>query len=178
MNINELCDRVNAQLELEGIAVGDARTSGSLTPRNVRYYKTMGLIDPPQRLNGRASYGTHHLEQIVKLKRAQADGVRLEDIRGREEIQTPLAVSVPIFEPVAVDQARGLASRTSHRAPAWDALHVHALSINTHENAVTQPMQVGWSVRVGDITLSGVGNRPSSEQLLKAARALSEDESE
>lgn len=50
--------------------------------RTVRYYGTIGLLDPPVAMRGRtALYGPRHLAQIVAIKRMQSAGHSLADIQ-------------------------------------------------------------------------------------------------
>lgn len=66
---------------------------GSWTPRSgrgrdvpnerlIRWYTTIGLLDPPLARRGRiALYGTRHLLQLVAAKRRQADGRTIAEIQ-------------------------------------------------------------------------------------------------
>jgi DNA-binding transcriptional MerR regulator len=66
--------------------------------RLVRWYVTVGLVDPPLSRRGRvAQYGRRHLLQLVAVKRRQAEG------RSLAEIQTELAG--------ATDEALAVAAR-------------------------------------------------------------------
>jgi DNA-binding transcriptional MerR regulator len=50
--------------------------------RTIRYYGTIGLLDPPTAFRGRtALYGPRHLAQIVAIKRMQSAGHSLADIQ-------------------------------------------------------------------------------------------------
>lgn len=50
--------------------------------RAVRWYATIGLLDPPLSRRGRrARYGRRHLLQLVAVRRRQADGHSLADIQ-------------------------------------------------------------------------------------------------
>ena len=52
--------------------------------RTIRYYTTLGLIDRPAEMQGRtAMYGLRHVEQLVAIKRLQAQGLTLSDIQHR-----------------------------------------------------------------------------------------------
>ena len=52
--------------------------------RTIRYYTTLGLIDPPAELRGRtALYTERHLFQLVAIKRLQARGAPLAEIQRR-----------------------------------------------------------------------------------------------
>jgi DNA-binding transcriptional MerR regulator len=50
--------------------------------RTVRYYTTLGLLDPPAELRGRkAYYGRRHLMQLVAIKRLQSRGMALVQVQ-------------------------------------------------------------------------------------------------
>ena len=51
------------------------------TPRTVRYYVQIGLVDRPQGETRAARYGATHLEQLLLIKKWTAAGVSLERIR-------------------------------------------------------------------------------------------------
>ncbi|MDY7101188.1 MAG: MerR family transcriptional regulator [Actinomycetota bacterium] len=54
------------------------------TERTLRYYRTLGLLDPPVSHRGRtALYGERHVLQVLAIKRLQADDVALGDIQQR-----------------------------------------------------------------------------------------------
>jgi len=73
--------------------------------RLVRWYVTVGLVDPPLSRRGRvARYGRRHLLQLVAVKRRQAEG------RSLAEIQAELAG--------ATDEALAAVARVPDMAPA------------------------------------------------------------
>src|SRR5580693_803860 len=73
--------------------------------RLVRWYVTVGLVDPPLSRRGRvARYGRRHLLQLVAVKRRQAEG------RSLAEIQAELAG--------ATDEALAAVARVPDTAPA------------------------------------------------------------
>ena len=75
--------------------------------RLVRWYVTVGLVDPPLSRRGRvARYGRRHLLQLVAVKRRQAEG------RSLAEIQTELAG--------ATDEALAAVARVPDTQPAPD----------------------------------------------------------
>ena len=52
--------------------------------RTIRYYTTIGIIDRPAEMQGRtALYGLKHVQQLVAIKRLQAEGLTLSDIQQR-----------------------------------------------------------------------------------------------
>src|SRR5580704_16827403 len=77
--------------------------------RLVRWYVTVGLVDPPLSRRGRvAQYGRRHLLQLVAVKRRQAEG------RSLAEIQAELAG--------ATDEALAVVARVPADRTAPDAL--------------------------------------------------------
>jgi DNA-binding transcriptional MerR regulator len=75
--------------------------------RLVRWYVTVGLVDPPLSRRGRvARYGRRHLLQLVAVKRRQAEG------RSLAEIQAELAG--------ATDEALAAVARVPDAEPAPD----------------------------------------------------------
>lgn len=52
-----------------------------MTPRNVRYYVQIGLVDRPVGETRAARYGPKQLEQLLLIKKWTAGGVSLERIR-------------------------------------------------------------------------------------------------
>src|SRR5580704_12432974 len=77
--------------------------------RLVRWYVTVGLVDPPLSRRGRvARYGRRHLLQLVAVKRRQAEG------RSLAEIQAELAG--------ATDEALAAVARVPDTQPTPDVL--------------------------------------------------------
>ncbi|NAS22784.1 MerR family transcriptional regulator [Herbidospora sp. NEAU-GS84] len=71
--IAELAERATAALA--GLAPANGRVSDVPNERLIRYYTTIGLLDPPLARRGRiALYGRRHLLQLVAVKRRQAEG--------------------------------------------------------------------------------------------------------
>jgi DNA-binding transcriptional MerR regulator len=69
-----------------GTRAGRARANGRVrdmpNERLVRWYVTVGLVDPPLSRRGRiARYGQRHLLQLVAVKRRQAEGCSLAEIQ-------------------------------------------------------------------------------------------------
>src|SRR5262250_1016845 len=82
-----------AELAAAALAAGDqqgqgpARVNGRVrdvpNERLIRWYVTVGLVDPPLSRAGRvARYGRRHLLQLVAVKRRQAQGRSLAQIQG------------------------------------------------------------------------------------------------
>lgn len=61
--------------------LADLCVLADLTPRNVRYYVQIGLVDRPEGETRAARYGARQLEQLLLIKKWTAAGVSLERIR-------------------------------------------------------------------------------------------------
>jgi DNA-binding transcriptional MerR regulator len=94
--------------------------------RLVRWYVTVGLVDPPLSRRGRvARYGRRHLLQLVAVKRLQAEG------RSLAEIQTELAG--------ATDEALAAIARVPDTPPVPDVLPVAPARFWTRSAAQRAP---------------------------------------
>lgn len=83
-SIGELAERAAGVLRVESQPV-NGRVREVPSERLIRWYTTIGLVDPPLTRRGRiAQYGRRHLLQLVAIKRLQAQG------RSIAEIQTAL----------------------------------------------------------------------------------------
>lgn len=61
-----------------------ARVRAVPDTRTIRYYTTLGLLNPPAKMRGRtALYNETHVLQIVAIKRLQAEDLSLSDIQKR-----------------------------------------------------------------------------------------------
>ncbi len=82
--IAELSDRVADALAVgySGPASGQVRAVPDT--RTIRYYSTLGLLDRPVEMRGRtAIYGPRHLQQLVAIKRLQAEGKSLAEVQAQ-----------------------------------------------------------------------------------------------
>lgn len=167
MDIDSLCEEVNAILSEQGIDVTDGRTAPTVNPRNVRYYRTIGLIDPPSRESGRAIYTNVHVDQIVAIKQAQAGGRTLDDLRKARELKDLIGgLSQRESEVSSFDNAKSAwLTRFQLAAPPLATDSELHLRIAADVTSSTPPQGAGWMLRVGPYFLSGFGPRPSDDQL-------------
>ncbi|WP_236008848.1 MerR family transcriptional regulator [Actinomadura physcomitrii] len=104
--IGELAERAVAVLAAGESAQVNGRIRDLPNERLIRWYTTIGLVDPPAGRRGRtALYGPRHLLQLVAVKRRQAAG------RSIAEIQLELAAAtdavlerIAALPPGAMDQ--------------------------------------------------------------------------
>jgi DNA-binding transcriptional MerR regulator len=97
----------------EAVRPGAVRANGRVrdvpNERLVRWYVTVGLVDPPLSRRGRvAQYGRRHLLQLVAVKRRQAEG------RSLAEIQTELAGATDETLAAVARVPAGLAAAEPH----------------------------------------------------------------
>ncbi|MEU8102686.1 helix-turn-helix domain-containing protein [Nonomuraea muscovyensis] len=79
--IGELAERAAGLLRTDAQR-GNGRVRDVPGERLIRWYTTIGLVDPPLSRRGRlARYGRRHLLQLVAVKRLQATGHSIADIQ-------------------------------------------------------------------------------------------------
>lgn len=128
INIEELAawgQQLITQLSWEA---GDSkRVTWTPTPRLIRYYTTLGLLDRPAGFQGRtALYGPRHLLQVLAVKRLQGDGKTLDEIqplllnRSDESLATFLGLTLPLPPPKAA--APATATAPERPAEFWNDL--------------------------------------------------------
>ena len=91
--------------------------------RLIRWYVTVGLVDPPLSRRGRvARYGRRHLLQLVAVKRRQAEGLSLAEIQaelaGATDEALAAVASVPDARPAPESLAPAAPNRFWMRSPA------------------------------------------------------------
>jgi len=87
LSLADLADQVNGWCEQHRIVPANGQAGESLNERNLRYYRSLGLIDPPV-AGGGQGYGEKHRLQLIAIRLLQAQGLPLNRIRdllfGRE----------------------------------------------------------------------------------------------
>lgn len=79
-SISELVQAVNEWCEEHGVSPVSGQAAERITERNVRFYRTVGLLDAPDS-GGARGYGEKHRLQLVSVRLLQARGVPLRQIR-------------------------------------------------------------------------------------------------
>lgn len=103
--ISELAEHAAAALAADGVPRVNGRVRDLPNERLIRWYTSIGLLDPPVGRRGRtALYGPRHLLQLLAVKRRQALG------RSIAEIQVELAgVPDSLLRRIAAPDTDGLA---------------------------------------------------------------------
>ena len=81
--IGQLAALVEKALQTAGYnGQGSGRVRSLPDLRTIRYYTTIGLLDPPAEMRGRkACYGRRHVLQLVAIKRLQSRGMALVQVQ-------------------------------------------------------------------------------------------------
>lgn len=58
------------------------RTQDQISPRLIRHYTTLGLLDEPLKLGREARYSERHLLQVLALRRLMGEGLTAQALRG------------------------------------------------------------------------------------------------
>src|SRR5678809_1032306 len=88
---DQLAEIVNQWCEKHNVSPVNGQAGERMTVRNIRYYRTMGLLDPPA--GGGQGFSEKHRRQLVGIRLLQAQGLPLNRIqellfgRSIEELQ-------------------------------------------------------------------------------------------
>ncbi len=62
--------------------VGQLAKRADVSPDTIRYYEKIGLLSPPARTKSHyRNYGPEALDNLLFIKKAQASGLKLKDVR-------------------------------------------------------------------------------------------------
>ncbi|PTY04456.1 hypothetical protein DB346_03200 [Verrucomicrobia bacterium LW23] len=186
----ELAEVVNTWCRLRGIEPVSGQAAPELTERIVRFYRTQGIIDPPQSGGtgaGRAGFGRKHRLQLNLLRLLQAEGTPLRRIQellyGRTEDELAAlerhatrpgasllprsavapAAAVLADSPAALAEQISQPAATQHVTPGRDASAAGAPAVSAEYPA--------W--RIGsDFVLLPLSNRRLTEAERSAIAAI------
>lgn len=80
LTLADLATAVNRWCAEHGVTPVNGQAADELNERNIRFYRTAGLVDPPLSGGGRG-YGEKHLLQLTGIRLLQAEGLPLRRIR-------------------------------------------------------------------------------------------------
>ena len=80
LTLPDLVSAVNTWCVEHGVSPANGQSADRLSERNVRFYRTTGLLDAPTSTDGRG-YGEIHRLQLVAVRLLQAQGLPLRRIR-------------------------------------------------------------------------------------------------
>ncbi|WP_030442753.1 MerR family transcriptional regulator [Actinoplanes subtropicus] len=120
--LDELVERVREALAAEYPGAPNGRVRDVPDRRAIRWYTTIGLVDRPLGMRGRtALYGPRHLQQLVAIKRWQAEGRSLSQIQADFVFLTPrdLTEASRVPEHLLADDAPASVPDVVHRPRFW-----------------------------------------------------------
>jgi DNA-binding transcriptional MerR regulator len=185
----------------EGPGAGPLRANGRVrdvpNERLIRWYGTVGLVDPPLSRRGRvARYGRRHLLQLVAVKRRQAEGRSLAEIQaeltGLTDESLAAIAGVPALGPALARQgsswpAAGATAledagpgRFWARQPQQPVAGAPATGMD-QEGGDSPTAGLVYGIRLAPgatLLLDGPGREPGTEDMaaiLSAARRLLEE---
>jgi DNA-binding transcriptional MerR regulator len=101
-------------MTLKDLVDASRRAGGELDIRTIRYYTTLGLLDRPAEMRGRtAYYGERHLQQLIAIKRLQAEGLTLGAIQAKllgiqpSALRELAPIDASVYEAKSEQAARG-----------------------------------------------------------------------
>ena len=85
MSIDELADSINRWCAEHGIVPANGQAGERITERNIRYYRTRGLLDPPGSGTGehKRGFSEKHAAQLKAVRLLQARPLPLEQIQAQ-----------------------------------------------------------------------------------------------
>lgn len=73
---------------MAGVKIGELGDLCGVSAKTIRYYESIGLLDPPARTaGGYRSYGPEVLERLDFIRQSKASGLTLNEIRSILEIK-------------------------------------------------------------------------------------------
>jgi DNA-binding transcriptional MerR regulator len=76
----QLANLVNQWCDEHGVFPANGQAGEEMSVRNIRYYRTLGLLDPPETGGGRG-FGEKHRLQLIAIRLLQAQGLPLSRIQ-------------------------------------------------------------------------------------------------
>jgi len=80
LTLEELATAVQRWCEEHGVFPVNGQAAEEITERNIRYYRTLGLLDPPIG-NYHKTFNEKHKLQLIAIRLYQAQGLPLRKIR-------------------------------------------------------------------------------------------------
>lgn len=146
VRLEELAQWGQQLMDRLGWHEGDSkRVTWTPTPRLLRYYTTLGLLDRAAHFQGRTAFYTgKHLLQVLAIKHLQLAGSKLEDIqrmllgKSEESLADMLGVALPLPDPQVPSQETAPLKR---RSDFWEELPERALPVPTLPVAPRRQLQ-------------------------------------
>jgi DNA-binding transcriptional MerR regulator len=150
------------------LTVDDARVGEEITERTVRYYVTIGVVRPPLRDGNTSVWTNDHVNDLIRVRRAQHNGEPLKAVRRQIEAESQSALN---------NDSWRVSNSTALRFPVLQNQNLtmsrsltSAFSLSTHRQS-----PAGWLVPLSPLLhLSGFGAPPTDDELNAVREALRE----
>ncbi len=106
--------------ELKSLTIGRLAESGGVGVETIRFYQRRGLLETPTRDGGIRRYGTKHVRCLRFIRRAQAAGFTLEEIK--ELLDLDAGTDRARARELAAKRVQALTSKIAEVEIARDAL--------------------------------------------------------
>jgi DNA-binding transcriptional MerR regulator len=173
--IEQLAQAAQAALQADYWGQPNRQASDLPTPRAIRYYTMLGLLDRPV-MRGRTAYYTRrHLAQLVAIKRLQAEGLPLVEIQQRLYGLTDDALEQIARLPAEATPTNGHEpTPTRRRRRFWtEPVAPIATPAPTHKPAVQTLQAISLTPHIQLVLAADAPLDPDAvEQLQRAARPL------
>jgi DNA-binding transcriptional MerR regulator len=80
VSAQQLAEMVNRWCDEHRVYPANGQTGEQINVRNIRYYRTLGLLDPPE-LGGGQGFSEKHRLQLIAIRLLQAQGLPLSRIQ-------------------------------------------------------------------------------------------------
>jgi len=163
--LDELTARIGLALGADGPRQASGRVRDVPDQRTIRYYATLGLVDPPAGYRGRtALYHERHLWQLVAIKRLQARGLSLTEVQKRLLGLTDAALRKLADVPAEDGEIAAAGDPTSEEEPFWKAEPAEGVTRDAPRSLTAVPLAPG-------VTLLAEALAPLDDHDLAALRA-------
>jgi DNA-binding transcriptional MerR regulator len=150
------------------LTVDDARVGEEITERTVRYYVTIGVVRPPLRDGNTSVWTNDHVNDLIRVRRAQHNGEPLKAVRRQIEAESQSALN---------DDWWRIANSTALRLPVLrnQSLNLSHSLTTAFNIAARRQSPAGWMVPLSPLLhLSGFGAPPTEDELDAVREALRE----
>lgn len=150
------------------LTVDDARIGDEITERTVRYYVTIGVVRPPLRDGNTSVWTNDHVNDLIRVRRAQHNGEPLKAVRRQIEAESQSALN---------NESWNIANSTALRFPVLrnQSLNMSRNLTSSLNIAVRRQPHAGWMVSLSPLLhLSGFGAPPTDDELDAVREALRE----
>jgi DNA-binding transcriptional MerR regulator len=121
--LDELTRRCGEALSRADLRQENGQVADVPNGRAIRWYSSIGLLARPEQRGRVAFYGPHHLQQLVAIKRLQAEGLALSAVqqalagKSNDDVAALAAVPADLVEDLVADPAVGDTVTVNGAAP-------------------------------------------------------------